>query len=170
MAIETCSDAIESNNHQFTLTLPGNPIYIDADLTRISQIILNVLNNAAKYTPPGGNISLTARKEGEKALVAVRDSGICIPREMLPKVFDLFSQLENAAEQARSGLGIGLSVAKELTEMHGGTISASSEGQGKGSEFVIEFPLAAEQSPIINNSAKPALQPTVNKSAEKKEF
>ena len=155
MAIETCRDALESNQHRFTASMP-NDLYIDADLTRVSQIVLNVLNNAAKYTPPGGEISLAVKKEGAEAVVSVRDSGIGIPKEMLPRIFDLFHQLETVADQTRSGLGIGLSVAKELTEMHGGTIVAESEGTGKGSVFFIRFPLSANGTqPTAETREKP---------------
>lgn len=155
MAIETCRDTLESNNHQFAVTMPGEPLYIDADPTRVSQIVLNVLNNAAKYTLPGGRISLSVSQENGDALVSVRDSGIGIPKEMLPRVFDLFHQLETVADQARSGLGIGLSVAKELTEMHGGTITAKSEGEGNGSEFIIRFPLSTRQTADSEAPRKP---------------
>jgi PAS domain S-box-containing protein len=156
MAVESCRDALESNKHRFDLILPDQTILIDADITRISQIILNVLNNAAKYTPEGGQISLNVKTDEQEALIIIRDSGIGIPKEMIPRIFDLFSQLETIADQARSGLGIGLSVAKELTEMHGGTITAFSEGAGKGSEFIIRLPLAeklSDESPEFETNA-----------------
>lgn len=163
MAVESCRDALESNGHKFILETPGTPVYIEADLTRVSQIILNVLNNAAKYTPPGGEITLKASAENGDAVIVISDTGIGIPKEMLPRVFDLFAQLETAAEQARSGLGIGMSVAKQLTEMHGGTIAVASDGEGKGSRFRITFPLAEEQSPENNIAKEQSPQPIETK-------
>jgi PAS domain S-box-containing protein len=145
MAVETCRGAIESNGHHFTLTMPDEPVYIDADFTRVTQIVLNILNNAAKYTPPGGDISLIVSTGVDNAEIVITDTGVGIPAESLPTVFDLFSQLEAKHDPARGGLGIGLSVARELTQMHGGKIIAASGGRGQGSKFTLTFPLAAEQ-------------------------
>jgi PAS domain S-box-containing protein len=142
MAIETCQDVLEDNGHTLSVTPSDERLVIYADIVRLSQIILNVLSNAAKYTPPGGTISLTTKREGDEAVIIVRDTGIGIPADMLPRVFHLFHQIESVDDQTRSGLGIGLSVAKDLTEMHNGTISAFSEGVGKGTEFTIRFPIA----------------------------
>jgi two-component system CheB/CheR fusion protein len=146
LALETSRVMIESNEHQLTLSLPEEFIYLDADLTRISQIFLNLLNNAAKYTPPGGNIWLTAEKDTNEVVVSIRDTGIGIPPQMLSNIFEMYSQIETASMQKRSGLGIGLNVVKKLTEMHGGTIQAFSKGEDQGSEFILRLPLAEQQS------------------------
>lgn len=145
LALETSRGRIESNGHQLTISLPEEFIYLDADLTRISQILLNLLNNAAKYTQHGGKIWLTAEKEANEAVVSVRDTGIGIPPEMLSNIFEMYSQIETASSQTRSGLGIGLNVVKKLVGMHGGTIQAFSEGENKGSEFILRLPLAEEE-------------------------
>lgn len=145
MALETSQDLIDESQNELTVTLPYKPIYIDADLTRIAQIFLNILNNAAKYSNPGGNISLVVYKEGNEAVISIKDQGIGIEPEMLTKIFEMFSQLENHDGQVRGGLGIGLSVVKKLVEMHKGSVQAFSEGIGKGSEFIVRLPLAAEQ-------------------------
>ncbi|HVE57362.1 MAG TPA: ATP-binding protein, partial [Pyrinomonadaceae bacterium] len=146
MALETSQELIENAENELTVTLPYKPIYIDADLTRIAQIFLNILNNAAKYSDAGGQISLTAKKEDGDAVISIKDSGLGIEPEMLSKIFEMFGQIETPEEQARGGLGIGLSVVKKLVEMHGGSIQAFSEGRGTGSEFIVRLPLAAEQS------------------------
>lgn len=149
MAVETSQEHIDNSKNELTVTLPAKPIYIEADLTRIAQILLNILNNAAKYSEPGGEISLIAGKDEQNAVVRIKDSGLGIEPEMISKIFDMFSQIPNSNDQGMGGLGIGLSVVKKLVEMHDGTIQAVSEGIGKGSEFIVIFPLAAEQSVAI---------------------
>jgi two-component system CheB/CheR fusion protein len=146
MALETSQDMLEIAGHKLTVSFPDQPIFLDADFTRVTQIIINILNNSVKYTQPGGNIWLTAEKREREAIISFRDTGIGIPPKMLSRIFEMFSQIENPSEQARGGLGIGLSVVKRLVEMHNGTIKAFSAGEGKGSEFVVHLPLAAEQS------------------------
>jgi PAS domain S-box-containing protein len=155
MALETSQSLIDNAENELTVTLPYKPIYIDADLTRVAQIFLNILNNAAKYSDAGGRISLTAKKEDGAAVVSIKDSGLGIEPEMLSKIFEMFGQIETPEKQAHGGLGIGLSVVKKLVEMHGGSIQAFSEGRGKGSEFVVCLPLAAEQSETM-----PASEPS----------
>src|SRR5205085_7537969 len=115
-----------------------------ADPTRLEQVLTNLLNNAARYTPEGGRIWLTAAREAGEAVVRVRDTGIGIPPEMLSRIFGLFSQVGRAEERAGGGLGIGLSLVKGLTEMHGGTVEARSAGPGQGSEFTVRLPLPTE--------------------------
>jgi len=107
---------------------------------RLAQVFSNLLNNAAKYTDRGGNIWLTAERQGSDAVVSVRDSGLGIPREMLGKVFELFTQVDSTLEKAQGGLGIGLTLVRRLVEMHGGSVEAHSEGTGKGSEFTVRLP------------------------------
>jgi CheY-like chemotaxis protein/anti-sigma regulatory factor (Ser/Thr protein kinase) len=115
-----------------------------ADPVRLAQVISNLLNNAAKYTEEGGSISLSARLEGKHAVVAVRDSGIGIPGDVLPRVFDLFAQADRTYQRAQGGLGIGLTLVRTLVELHGGTVAARSEGVGRGSEFVVRLPLGSQ--------------------------
>ncbi len=149
MALETSQGLIDESENELTISLPEKPIFINADLTRTTQIFLNILNNAAKYSDQGGKISLKANTENGNAVISIKDTGLGIEPDMLEKIFDMFGQIETPYEQARGGLGIGLSVVEKLVEMHGGSIEAFSEGNGKGSEFVVRLPLAAEQSAEI---------------------
>ena len=115
-----------------------------ADPVRLAQIIANLLNNASKYTDEGGQISLTARREGDYAVVSVRDSGIGIPVDVLPRVFDLFAQADRTYQRAQGGLGIGLTLVRTLVDLHGGAVAAKSEGLGRGSEFIVRLPLGVD--------------------------
>jgi len=142
VAVETSRPLIERGGHQLLVELPESPVILDADPVRLAQVFSNLLNNAANYTPDGGHVRLVARVEGDQVSVSVRDTGIGIAPEMLPQVFEIFSQVEPARERARSGLGIGLSLVRGLTALHGGTVEARSEGAGAGSEFVVRLPLA----------------------------
>jgi CheY-like chemotaxis protein len=119
-------------------------VLLNADPVRISQVVSNLLNNAAKYTPDGGQIWLTAKAEGGEAVISVRDTGIGIPPAALTKVFDMYAQADESLERSQGGLGIGLTLAKHLIGLHGGRIEAMSAGAGKGSEFIVHLPLAAE--------------------------
>jgi signal transduction histidine kinase len=113
---------------------------------RLAQVFGNLIDNAAKYSKPGGHIAIDAELQGERALVSVRDTGIGIPPDMLLKVFDMFAQVDRSSDSAHSGLGIGLALVKQLVEMHGGTIEAKSEGRGRGSEFVVRLPALPKDS------------------------
>ncbi len=146
MALETSQGLIDESENELTISLPEKPIFLNADLTRTTQIFLNILNNAAKYSDKGGKISLKAKAENGNAVIRIKDTGLGIEPEMLKKIFEMFGQIETPYEQARGGLGIGLSVVEKLIEMHNGSIEAFSEGNGKGSEFIVRLPLAAEQS------------------------
>ena len=145
-ALESSRPHIEAQGHKLTITMPGEPIYLDADLTRLAQVFSNLLNNAAKYTERGGHIWLRACREGENAVVSVRDSGIGIPGAMLPHIFDMFVQVNATEERTHGGLGIGLTLVQRLVEIHGGRVAARSEGPGKGSEFVVSLPALSVQS------------------------
>jgi CheY-like chemotaxis protein len=140
--------------------VPDEPLVVDADPVRLEQVLTNLLTNANKYTEPGGAIWLTAVREGSAVVVRVRDTGIGISSELLPRVFDLFTQAETARDRPGGGLGIGLTVVKRLVELHGGTIEAQSAGLGQGSEFVIHLPLAeaGTSAPPLGSAvpAKPA--------------
>jgi signal transduction histidine kinase len=144
-AVETTRPVIDAFRHRFTMALPPEPLELDADPTRLAQAFMNLLNNAAKYSDPGGSIELTASKEAGEVVVSVKDTGIGIDAERLESVFEMFSQVETALSRSRGGLGIGLSLTQRLVELHGGTVQARSAGLGRGSEFVVRLPLAARQ-------------------------
>jgi PAS domain S-box-containing protein len=139
-AVETARPAIEAAGHDLRVDVPAEPVLLDADLTRVAQVIANLLTNSAKYTERGGRIELTARRDGDDAVVSVTDTGIGIPAESLGNIFDLFSQVDRSIERATGGLGIGLALVKGLVEMHGGTVTAASAGPGKGSTFTVRLP------------------------------
>jgi PAS domain S-box-containing protein len=157
-AVETARPLLDSAGHDFTVSLPPEPIYLDADLTRLAQVVGNLLTNSAKYTPQGGRIWLEvmAREERRRSskdepsdgappspfvTIQVRDTGIGIPPESLPTLFDMFSQVDRSIERSTGGLGIGLALVKGLVEMHGGVVKAESPGPGKGSTFTIQLPI-----------------------------
>lgn len=142
-AIETSRPLIDAAGHQLAITMPADVVLLDADPVRIAQIVSNLLNNAAKYTPDGGQIWLTAKAEAAEAVISVRDTGIGIPPSVLGKVFDMYAQADESLERSQGGLGIGLTLAKYLVELHGGQIEAMSAGAGEGSEFIVHLPLAA---------------------------
>jgi len=141
-ALETSRPLIESAGHELRTDLPPEPLFLDADPTRLAQVFANLLNNAAKYTPAGGRIRLVAERDGARVVVRVEDTGVGIPADMLPKVFDMFTQVGRSIDRAQGGLGIGLTLVQRLVAMHGGTIDAESEGPGRGSTFTVRLPLA----------------------------
>ena len=143
-AVETSRPLIERMGHTLSVTLPPEPVHLHGDLTRLAQVFLNLLNNAAKYSEPGGQITLAAETRGVEVIVSVRDTGIGIPADMLPRIFDIFTQVDRSLERSQGGLGIGLTLVKRLTEMHGGDIVALSDGPGRGSEFVVRLPILPE--------------------------
>jgi PAS domain S-box-containing protein len=143
-AIETSRPAIETAGHKLTVTLPMRPIIVNADSARLDQVFSNLLTNSAKYTEPGGRISIEAEQRGEEAIVTVRDNGIGIACDALAYVFDMFRQVDGSLERSQGGLGIGLTLVRRLVESHGGSVEARSEGPGKGSEFVVRLPIAGE--------------------------
>jgi PAS domain S-box-containing protein len=143
-ALETSRPMIEAGNHELTLTLPPEPIHLEVDPVRLAQGFANLLSNAAKYTEEGGCIWLTAERHGSDVIVSVKDSGIGITAEMLPRIFEIFSQAKPALVRSQGGLGIGLSLVKGLVDLHGGSVEARSNGPGQGSEFVVRLPVAVE--------------------------
>jgi CheY-like chemotaxis protein len=151
-AVETSRPLIEARRQELTVTLPPEAIPIEADTTRLAQVISNLLNNAAKYTPEGGRIRLTVEKTAHEAVLRVSDSGMGIPADLLPQVFDLFTQGDRSLARSEGGLGIGLTLVKSLVEMHGGRVEARSEGAGKGSEFVVYLPILAPSPTAANNA------------------
>ena len=141
-AAESCRPQLENAAHTFHLHLPREPVWVDGDAARLAQVVANLLNNAIKYTPRGGEITLDARCGNGECFVTVRDNGIGIAPEMLRQIFDLFSQVRDSLESSQGGMGIGLTLVLRLVEMHGGSVEARSEGPGRGSEFCIRLPLA----------------------------
>ena len=158
-AAEDARPLLEQAGHDLAVALPAGPVYLNGDATRLAQVVANLLNNSAKYTPRGGHVRLTLGLDGGAAVVTVADDGVGIPAAMLGRVFDMFTQVDRALEKTTGGLGIGLSLVKGLVEMHGGTIEARSGGEGRGSEFVVRLPAApaavdpATTTPGANGSA-----------------
>jgi CheY-like chemotaxis protein/two-component sensor histidine kinase len=146
-AVERCQPLAHELEHQVSVELPDEPLWLDGDPVRLTQVIGNLLSNACKYTPPRGQVWLSAKHDGSDALLRVRDTGIGIPPERLDDVFQMFSQLGRKLEREQGGLGIGLHLVKRLVEMHGGSVEARSSGEGKGSEFIVRLPLLREAPP-----------------------
>lgn len=143
-AVEASRPLIDAGGHNLAVNLPDEPIVLLADVTRVAQVISNLLNNAARYSDQRGHIHVTVQRDDMEAVVTVADEGIGIPAAMLGRVFDMFVQVDRAQERGRGGLGVGLALSRQLVEMHGGTISASSGGPGLGSTFEIRLPIASE--------------------------
>jgi signal transduction histidine kinase/ActR/RegA family two-component response regulator len=140
-ALETSRNLIQEREHFLYVSLPLDPIWVDGDPVRLEQIITNLLNNAARYTPPKGHIRVTASRENADAVLRVRDDGVGIPAHLLSRVFDLFTQGERSAARSEGGLGIGLTIVRSLVDLHGGSATVASEGLGRGCEFVVRLPL-----------------------------
>jgi signal transduction histidine kinase/ActR/RegA family two-component response regulator len=154
-ALETTRPQIEAMGHVVSLSQPPAPLHVDADPTRLEQILVNVLNNAVKYTSPKGSIAVGVAEEDGEAVLKIRDTGIGISPDILPRIFDLFTQGDQSLAHTTGGLGIGLSLVRRLAELHGGRVSAHSDGPGRGSEFTIRLPL----SPTSDDLAVPPRQP-----------
>jgi PAS domain S-box-containing protein len=146
-AVETAGPLCRAKQQVLTASLPDEPLAVHADVTRLTQVVGNLLNNASKFTPAGGRVMLSATREGEQAVIRVRDDGIGIPPDQVERVFDLFTQVDNTPGRVNAGLGIGLSLVQRLVQMHGGDVSAHSEGEGRGSEFVVRLPLMTGPAP-----------------------
>ena len=152
-AIETSEPAIQRGGHTLTVNLPDTPVMLHADVTRLGQVFSNLLNNAAKYTNPGGHIEVYAVQHDDSVDVSVRDNGIGIPPELLPRVFEMFTQVGPSTDRSRTGLGIGLALVKRLLDLHKGSIVAESAGVGKGSEFRVTLPVFANVAPRAHVTA-----------------
>ncbi|HMV46664.1 MAG TPA: PAS domain S-box protein [Blastocatellia bacterium] len=165
-AVETSRPLIESRRHQLTVALPPAPVRLEGDLTRLVQVVGNLLNNAAKYTDEGGRIRLAATLENNEAIIRVEDDGIGISADLLPHVFDLFTQADRSLDRSQGGLGIGLTLVRNLVELHGGRVEAHSEGSGCGSQFIVRLPALSAtsetddpaQSGETNQTAAPGLK------------
>jgi CheY-like chemotaxis protein len=153
-AVETARPAIEGAGHHLEVSLPPEPIPLEADLTRLAQVLSNLLTNSAKYTPPQGRIALTAALRGSEVAISVSDNGIGIPAEALQSIFQMFSQVGRQFERMSGGLGIGLALVKGLTEMHGGTVTAESDGEGHGSVFTVRLPVSVPEAPADEPQAE----------------
>jgi signal transduction histidine kinase/CheY-like chemotaxis protein len=150
-AIETSRPTIDHMGHALTVNLPKQPIIVDADFTRLAQVLSNLLNNSAKYTDRGGQIWLHVEQQGREVVLSVSDNGIGIAADQLSHIFEIFSQVDGSTDRSQGGLGIGLTLVKRLVEMHGGKIEAQSDGIGKGARFIVRLPIVVDE---------PAAQPT----------
>jgi PAS domain S-box-containing protein len=160
-ALETTRPLVEAANHQLIVELPQEPLHLEADPIRLAQVLANLMNNSAKYTDEGGHIRLTAQREHDEVVVRVRDNGIGIPADMLPRVFDMFTQVNRSLGRSQGGLGIGLTLVQSLVYMHGGSVQVFSDGPGQGSEFVVRLPLrraGGQEEPAQNNRGMAADQ------------
>ena len=144
-AVEASKPFIESAGHALTVVVPPESVWVEADHTRLAQVIANLLNNAAKYTPSGGRILLSAKSESDEVQIEVTDTGVGIPEDMYTKIFELFAQLDGPSGRAHGGLGIGLALVKQLVEMHGGTVEAGSSGESTGSTFTVRLPTIQQE-------------------------
>lgn len=158
-SLETCRPLADCAGHRVTVTLPDNPAFVDADSVRLSQVFANLLNNACKFTEPGGHVELQARKVGNDVVVSVEDNGAGIPQENLESIFAMFSQVDSSLERSHGGLGIGLTLVKQVVELHGGSVEARSEGRGKGSKFIVRLPIISENT-SVDAPAPDANKPT----------
>jgi PAS domain S-box-containing protein len=153
-AVEMSRPLIDASRNELSIKLPHRPVYVEADSVRLIQIIANLVNNAVKYTERAGHIELTVAHEGADAVLRVRDNGIGIQPDLLPKIFDLFAQVDASSTRAQGGLGIGLTLVKHLVELHGGSVEAHSEGLGQGSEFIVRLPIAADDQSVTETQPK----------------
>ncbi len=160
-AVETARPLIDARRHELTLDLPEELLSVEGDPTRLVQIIGNILHNAAKFMEPGGRIALALSREDSYAVIKVKDNGMGIPRELVAKIFDLFSQVHQKSESAHGGLGIGLALVRRLVEMHGGVVSANSQGSGHGTELMVRLPLLGVQSTHFGSPTSETKKPPV---------
>lgn len=156
-AVEASNAMMERHHHQLRVTAPAQPLFVQGDSTRLVQIVTNLLDNAAKYTDPGGKVWLSGEREGDMVVIRVKDTGIGIPSEVLPRIFEMFTQSTMSLERAQGGLGVGLALVERLVKMHGGTVTAYSAGAGQGSQFTIRLPLAQAQRATPAESTDPVV-------------
>jgi len=152
-ALENVAPMIVARGHQVTTERPHLPAAVDGDFARLVQVMSNLVGNAVKYTPPGGRVGVSWRSDGDDLLIEVRDSGVGIRAELLPRVFDLFVQAERTLDRAQGGLGIGLTLVRSIVELHGGRVSATSAGPGQGSLFTVRLPACAVARPVVDDEA-----------------
>jgi CheY-like chemotaxis protein/two-component sensor histidine kinase len=159
-AVESGRPLAEAAKHEVKVELPAEPLAVLGDHVRLAQILGNLLSNAYKYTEPGGHVTVRARREAGEVVVSVKDDGIGIRPDLLPRVFDIFTQVDSRLERARGGLGLGLALVKRLVEMHGGSVEAFSQGLGRGSEFSVRLPALAAGSESLYEPAQREIGPT----------
>lgn len=160
-AVDVARPLAEDRGHGLAVSLPPEPVWLEADPVRLEQVFSNLLSNAVKFTEDGGSISLSAERQDQEVVVRVRDTGVGIPPDLLPRVFDLFTQGDRSLDRVRDGLGIGLTLSRRLVELHGGTVEAYSEGVGRGSEFVVRLPA------FLYHTAPPDEAPAAERAAER---
>jgi CheY-like chemotaxis protein len=161
-AVEACGPFVECANHDLIVDLPTKAIHLLADHARLVQVFTNLLSNACKYTDDGGSIRLNVERKDQDVIVKIRDTGIGIPANKLTSVFEMFAQIQSLPERSRGGLGIGLTVVKRLVEMHGGSVSVSSEGPGRGSEFSVRLPILVKDHPELPSRRETDRERTVS--------
>jgi CheY-like chemotaxis protein/two-component sensor histidine kinase len=156
-AVESIRDSAVRRNLQLSVLTDSAPLWVSADATRLEQVLVNLLNNAVKFTPSGGHISIQVTREGDAAVIRIQDTGAGIEAHLLPKIFDLFVQGDISLDRSKSGLGIGLALVKQLVTLHGGTVEAHSEGHRRGSEFIVRLPLSSQPA---NGSTSEVIDPS----------
>jgi CheY-like chemotaxis protein len=154
-ALETSRPLIRSRRHELRVDVTPEKLMVEGDALRLAQVVGNLLNNAAKYTPPGGTIEVSLRRDADSAVLSVRDSGAGIPEDKLESVFDMFSQVDASSSRSQGGLGVGLSLVRRIVDLHGGSVYALSDGPGKGSNFVVRLPVRAQTSPASRRTPVP---------------
>ena len=159
-AVEVARPLIDAAGHELTVDLPDEPVYLNADRTRLAQVFGNLLNNSSKYTRPNGTISLSAKRIDDEVMVTVKDNGAGIPQDKLDSIFDMFMQVDQTSDRAQGGLGIGLTLVKRLAEMHGGSIEAKSAGEGQGSEFIVCLPVLSRSTVATQSGSGSAPEST----------
>jgi signal transduction histidine kinase/CheY-like chemotaxis protein len=159
-AVETSRPLIDARNHEFSVTLPAEPLWVNADVVRLAQVLSNLLNNAAQYTAARGKISLEVARAGDEAIVRVRDNGVGIPAENVSSIFELFAQVDRSLHREHGGLGIGLNLVRRLVEKHGGSVEARSEGTNRGSEFVVRLPALPQAFAVSSDGEASVAEPT----------
>ncbi|HVQ15141.1 MAG TPA: ATP-binding protein, partial [Vicinamibacterales bacterium] len=159
-AVEASRPQGERDQQVIDVSLPEQPIFLDADIVRLTQVFSNLFNNACQYTEPGGRIWLTAGRQGKEVVVVVRDSGIGMPADQLDGIFEMFTQVDDESERPRRGLGIGLTLVRRLVQLHGGTVAARSEGRGLGSEFEVRLPIVESHSEFERTEPARPLDPS----------
>ena len=162
-AVEAVRSLYRNMNHELTVSLPTQPMHLDADPARLAQVVGNLLNNASKFTDKGGHVWLTIEQEGGQAVIRVKDNGIGIDAENLLRIFEMFAQVDTSLERSRDGLGIGLTLVKTLVEMHGGTVDVRSDGIGRGSEFTVRLPILSDTSIRLSQPAVREPTPVVGR-------
>jgi CheY-like chemotaxis protein/two-component sensor histidine kinase len=160
-AVETSRPLLDARGHDLAVDVTPGPLWVRGDLTRLAQVFANLLNNAAKYTPDSGRVTVTVTRDAGTVTARVADTGVGMPPELLPRVFDLFTQADRSLDRAQGGLGIGLSLVKTLVELHGGRVEAHSGGPGRGSEFVVRLPVVTGE-PVRGASATREGQPRLS--------